>query len=1436
MMDSVVSGVKEGAKMVAEHVIPNLTTGFVGGSVGVAMAKATTGMPPAQRALLVAGTAGATAASVTIGNKLGADISKNIDITSSIKNSRHGNPDIDRVPSPDQNMINCPIEKGDDSIPLVDILEGIFELNILEIVYIIILILIVFNRFFYKINVDFILKLVNKYLPEKYTAWLNKYTNTSVEINNKFTSIMFIVVSILLILVKLCNIYFTGHLYNNIDDYVLVYNHLKKNSDVSCLIILLLNNKVFSQRYNVFPYTTSTSPTLLRWGVGITNTNYRFMSTATENTNIKYEDNINLDIQTKIEKFGSYENYLTQLENDNAVTNEFILKYYPNLVEDELFYSYLNELNPSIRREVKYILDLYEYIIKFNSIKDKIFIYNKYLPNELKSELITEFNFIRKNIIQTLKDLGYNKTDDFINKNLVNIKKNMKNKIIFDESVFNYYDIIKYEDDYINIFELINKFLKKDLINESTQELSYTSLNLEDKKKEIENLLLKIFSLYKYIEENKIYTTYSKKQWFEKYINEIIYFSKLDKTEKYRIKKGDYRVKRMGPSKIISGYKDILNQMIDELKLLIINQINNTIHDKESLLNNKINVMKKIELLDKTIKKDFNVIFDNVSKAFDIYQFISNISQNLTDKNIKEQYTKFIEFFEDIIKKNNTTHDELINIYELLNKYNKNYIRINENELSRENSLSSNSYLYISCREIINNDKISVDKKQLMLENFILNYEKEFTLNIIKNMNSSLSDYKLLTRIYKHSTPLFRDRIYTFIENNKKRNYELYLKNKNNISKLSEHIALVLFMTMNTDQLINIIFSKVVRFIGLSGGITQNELLINLSDEMLILLKYNIKNNKVLEKLSKEDQNIVEEIKDKLENLAYEIKYKFGDLLLELILDEFNYIFTKNSIYENNEHYIYISIKQGYLAILTSSIFNPIKLPMISPPKKWEFEKLDQGIIEIKEIGGYYLDQFNEISKNNQIIRQHVYNKYNSLISENQINSINFLNNRAFKINKEILELVIKEWNCNDSNLFNGLNRLHPLTNEFENVRSSIKKDILSHNSKYWINTNIINIALLMKDQTIYFTTFLDFRGRIYPTSHYLNYQSSDLARSLLLFNDIPKTKKDANIYDNILQDILNDSVYKGKTKNKDKNIILNNIDYFKIYLANMYGKDKLTRKGRIKWVDNNINDIMKTYQTDYNLFKQKYLLVSKEPFQFLTCILSFYNYKNKKIDIKVPILFDASCSGIQHLSALTTDIKIAKLVNLLNNIEPLDFYKYCLEQIIVIIKELPTDDNQDTNKIFKDKILKLKIDRKWLKHTIMTIPYNVTNIGISDKLIIYFDRLYIDIETKNKLDLGKINLTQILEQNIKQTKFDLPPASSKALAQNVGGIYIFIPKIEILLDKNSNNLYFTYKELFLLSNIIKNTVLNIIPPFNQLKLYFDKIIEIMKKLNLSIL
>ena len=93
--------------------------------------------------------------------------------------------------------------------------------------------------------------LLNKYLPNKITAWFNKYTQNGIEFSNKFTTIMFILVSIILILTKLGSLYVSAELYNNIDDYVQVYNHIKNITKSSLLIIVLKNNLINKNKLNV---------------------------------------------------------------------------------------------------------------------------------------------------------------------------------------------------------------------------------------------------------------------------------------------------------------------------------------------------------------------------------------------------------------------------------------------------------------------------------------------------------------------------------------------------------------------------------------------------------------------------------------------------------------------------------------------------------------------------------------------------------------------------------------------------------------------------------------------------------------------------------------------------------------------------------------------------------------------------------------------------------------------------------------------------------------------------------------------------------------------------------------------------------------------------------------------------------------------------------
>lgn len=247
----------------------------------------------------------------------------------------------------------------------------------------------------------------------------------------------------------------------------------------------------------------------------------------------------------------------------------------------------------------------------------------------------------------------------------------------------------------------------------------------------------------------------------------------------------------------------------------------------------------------------------------------------------------------------------------------------------------------------------------------------------------------------------------------------------------------------------------------------------------------------------------------------------------------------------------------------------------------------------------------------------------------------------------------------------------------------------------------------------------------------------------------------------------------------------------------------------------------------DYNNFINKYLVNAKEPAQFISCLFEYNKYINKEIfEIKTPILFDATCSGIQHLSALTTDLEISKLVNLTELIkdEPSDFYNFCIENINTVIKNLPEEDS-----ILKNKIMKLDLNRKMLKQSIMTVPYNVTAIGIADKLAVNFDRKFIFIDEAKELEKNKlITLSPVYG--------DSDSYQENKSGKVVKGFYIFKPFTNIIkIEHKLDELFFTQTELNKLGNIIKNTVLNLIPPFVSLKDYFNKIIDTLKIINLPI-
>ena len=191
------------------------------GTAAAAMAKASFGMANLHRVALVGSTGFITiiSAGVIFGIK-GANAVVNQVGLKNLRDlylkSKHSNPNINRIPSPDGIYINSRLE---DQTPLGNLIDVIFSYNMLEFIIMILLIYIIFNKK--------ILIVISKYIPIKYNN-LNMIVNRSINANTKIMNIVIIILVVLLLLFKLINLFFSYELLNNLDSYVNIYNEIKQ--------------------------------------------------------------------------------------------------------------------------------------------------------------------------------------------------------------------------------------------------------------------------------------------------------------------------------------------------------------------------------------------------------------------------------------------------------------------------------------------------------------------------------------------------------------------------------------------------------------------------------------------------------------------------------------------------------------------------------------------------------------------------------------------------------------------------------------------------------------------------------------------------------------------------------------------------------------------------------------------------------------------------------------------------------------------------------------------------------------------------------------------------------------------------------------------------------------------------------------------------------
>nr|P33541.2 RecName: Full=Probable DNA-directed RNA polymerase [Neurospora intermedia]CAA36326.1 RNA polymerase [Neurospora intermedia] len=366
---------------------------------------------------------------------------------------------------------------------------------------------------------------------------------------------------------------------------------------------------------------------------------------------------------------------------------------------------------------------------------------------------------------------------------------------------------------------------------------------------------------------------------------------------------------------------------------------------------------------------------------------------------------------------------------------------------------------------------------------------------------------------------------------------------------------------------------------------------------------------------------------------------KLGDIFINTFTSPLNPIFER--VFENEIYSLKIN-KEYENEIMESLVISPKALPMVCPPLPWGHGIRGGNLINLTD------------TQDESLVVGSFHHRHKIAITDKLYNVINKLNAFKFKINGDLLSYLQNEGSF--------------ILDFYKNT----KKDT------YINNMITIDIARTYLNTPFYLNVNIDWRGRIYTQSFYLDYQGSELSLALI-------------------------NLFEGK-KLDEKGLF-----FFYVYGANIYndgGKfSKKSFQDRFNWVVENLDNII--------AMDKEFILKAESPTLFAAFCLTMRKLKeNPDYPVFNPIFLDATCSGVQHFAAMLLDLELGKYVNLINSGESVnDFYSQLIPAINKAI-------NESAEKKFKNlKFSDISLNRSLLKKVIMTKSYNVTTYGITEQL-----------------------------------------------------------------------------------------------------------------------
>ena len=250
----------------------------------------------------------------------------------------------------------------------------------------------------------------------------------------------------------------------------------------------------------------------------------------------------------------------------------------------------------------------------------------------------------------------------------------------------------------------------------------------------------------------------------------------------------------------------------------------------------------------------------------------------------------------------------------------------------------------------------------------------------------------------------------------------------------------------------------------------------------------------------------------------------------------------------------------------------------------------------------------------------------------------------------------------------------------------------------------------LAQHPEFYLPMYMDSRGRVYALPRF-HFQRGDHVRALFLCkNGAPITEKGTYW--------LRVHVANCWAEKDDKGV----------------GLDKKPLDTRVQWTKDN-EGTLRGYVEDP--LGNTGWTQADSPFLFLAAARELVNALRfgTSYQCHLPVSFDGSCSGLQHLSAAIRATEGA-LVNLTDNDEPFDIYAIVAEEARRLI-EADAQGTDENKRKYAQLFLSYKdgkgIDRKLLKRNCMTFCYSSESPGMGDQ---QYEDLMVPLQaeaTRNK-------------------------------------------------------------------------------------------------------